>query len=105
MEQNNLVHIAHFCANCDIEYAFIQSLNNVGLIDIIILDNHKYFSADQLKDVERALRIHNELDVNLEGIDVIFNLIKQIDTLQNELTIANNRLKNNESQGKWIKFI
>lgn len=93
MEQNNLVHIAHFCANCDIEYAFIQSLNNVGLIDIVILDNHKYFSTDRLKDVERAIRIHHELDVNLEGIDVIFNLTKQIDTLQNELTMANNRLK------------
>jgi hypothetical protein len=93
MEHNNLVHIAHFCANCDIEYAFIQSLNSVGIIDIIIMDNHKYFSTDRLKDVERAVRIHHELDVNLEGIDVIFNLTKQINVLQNELKVANYRLK------------
>jgi hypothetical protein len=93
MEHNNLVHIAHFCANCDIEYAFIQSLNSVGIIDIIILDNHKYFSTDRLQDVERAVRIHHELDVNLEGIDVIFNLTKQINVLQNELKVANYRLK------------
>ena len=38
------------------------------------------------------IRLHYELGINLEGIDVIYNLLKQIDHLQSELEIAKNKL-------------
>ncbi|MGZ5191737.1 MAG: chaperone modulator CbpM [Flavisolibacter sp.] len=92
METNNLVLVEHFCSNSDVELSFINSLNDYGLIDVIILENKSYISNEQLKDVERAIRFYYELNINIEGIDVIFNLLKQINDLQQELTITKNQL-------------
>lgn len=92
METNNLVLVEQFCLSCDVETSFIHSLNGQGLIEIIVLENKQYFSNEQLKEVERAIRFHYELNINLEGIAVISNLLRQIEDLQQELTIAKNKL-------------
>ncbi len=93
METTNLVLVEQFCSNCDVEFSFINSLNDYGIIEIIILEDKKYISNEHLKDVERAIRFHYELNINIEGIDVISNLLKQIDDLQQELTATKNKLK------------
>ena len=41
--------------------------------------------------------MHQELDVTIEGIDVVFNLLQKIDALQKELTALKNRLNLYES--------
>ncbi len=92
METNNLVLIQQFCSSSDVEFSFLDSLNDHGLIEIIVLENKKYISTEQLKEVERAIRFHYELNINMEGIDVISNLLNQINDLQQELRIAKNKL-------------
>jgi len=92
MEKNNLILVEHFCANWNVELSFISSLSDIGLIEIIVLNEEKYISNEQLKELERATRFHHELNINIEGIDVIYNLLKQIDELQQELTIVKNKL-------------
>jgi hypothetical protein len=67
-------------------------LNDSGIIEIIVLDDKKYISNEQLKDLERATHFHHELNINLEGIEVIYNLLNQIKSLQEELNIAKNKL-------------
>ena len=92
MEANNLILIEQFCTNYEVEFSFINSLNEYGLIEIIVLDDKKYISNEQLKELERAIHFHYELNINMEGIDVIYNLIKQINELQQELNTARNKL-------------
>lgn len=92
METNNLILVETFCSNCEVEFSFIDSLHDHGIIEIIILDERKYISNDQLKEVERAIQFHYELNINLEGIDVISHLLNQIDELQKELKTAKNKL-------------
>ena len=92
MEINNLVLIEQFCSNCEVEFSFINSLNEYGLIEIIVLDDKKYISNEQLKELERAIHFHYELNINIEGIEVIYNLLKQMNDLQRELNIAKNKL-------------
>ncbi len=93
METSNLILIEQFCSNCDVEFSFITSLNDHGIIEIIVLEDKHYISPEQLKSIERAIRFHDELNINMEGIDAIFNLLKQIDDLQQELTSTKNKLK------------
>jgi len=92
METNNLILVDHFCANWNVEFSFINSLSDIGLIEIIMLNEEKYISNEQLKELERATRFHHELNINIEGIDVIYNLLKQIDELKQELLVARNKL-------------
>ena len=82
METNNLILIEQLCTHHNIEFSFINELQEFGLIEVIIIDNNKYLANEKIKDVEKMMRLHFELDINMEGIDAISNLLLQIDNLQ-----------------------
>ena len=60
---------------------------------IIIIEDNKYLANEKIKEVEKMMRLHFELDINMEGIDAISNLLQQIDNLQQELLNVKNKLK------------
>ena len=39
------------------------------------------------------MRLHFDLDINLEGVDAIYNLLKQVESLKEEITALHNRLR------------
>lgn len=98
METRDLILIEHFCANNEIEFSFIDSLQAFGLIEVIIHENNKYLAQEQLKEVEKMMRMHYDLDINMEGIDVIAHLLKRIHHLQDELRITQNKLRLYENE-------
>jgi hypothetical protein len=93
METKDLILIEQFCTYHAIDFSFINSLHEFGLIEVIELNDAKYLANEQLKDVEKMMRLHYELDINIEGIDAISNLLKQIDSLQRELIASQNKLR------------
>lgn len=97
METNNLILIEQLCIHHNIEFSFINTLQEFGLIEVIIIEDNKYIANEKIKDVEKMMRLHFELDINMEGIDAISNLLLQIDNLQKELISAKNKLRLYES--------
>jgi hypothetical protein len=92
MENQKLVLVETLCIHYELEASFFESLEEIGLI-ILIRENEKiYLPEERVTDLEKVLRLHKELDVNLEGIDVIFNLLGKVESLQTELTLAKQRL-------------
>lgn len=92
METKNLILIEQLCSHHNIEVSFINSLHEFGLIEIVVIEDNKYLSHEQLKDIEKMMRLHYELEINMQGIDAISNLLVQINNLQQELTVAKNKL-------------
>lgn len=92
METKNLILIEQLCSHHNIEVSFVNSLHEFGLIEIVVIEDNKYLSHEQLKDIEKMMRFHYELEINMEGIDAISNLLLKIDNLQQELTDAKNKL-------------
>jgi len=93
METRDLILIEHFCTNHEIEFSFIDSLHQFGLIEVIIYEDNKYLHQEQLNDVEKMMRMHYDLDINMEGIDVISHLLKRMNSLQKELMETQNKLR------------
>jgi len=93
MENDNLILIAKFCLHYNVEPSFITSLHDFGLISKVEIYDETYISVDEMRDVERMVRLHYDLGINLEGIDAIATLLKQITVLQDELMAARNSLK------------
>ncbi len=93
METRDLILIEHFCTNHDIEFSFIDSLQAFGLIEVVVHEDNKYLQQEQLKDVEKMMRMHYDLDINMEGIDVISHLLKRMNSLQKELIETQNKLR------------
>ncbi len=48
---------------------------------------------DKLKDLEKFIRLHYELDINTEGIDAIAQLLNRVENMQDEITRLKNRLR------------
>jgi chaperone modulatory protein CbpM len=92
MTTEKLITIQTFCANYDIEFSFINSLSEFGLIEITTINKIKYLHQNKINEIEKMIRLHNELGVNMEGIDVIYNLTEKIKILQKEIDYLKNRI-------------
>ena len=97
MNMKNLIPIHELCTHYEVEISFFSNLNEIGLIEIKTIEASQYIDSDSVYEIEKIVRMHQELDVNIEGIDVVFNLLQKIDTLQKELTALKNRLNLYES--------
>ena len=93
MVEQNLILIETLCVHYEIEVSFFNDLDNIGLIQIETIDQKLFIHEDKISRLEKMIRIHQELNVNIEGIDVVFNLLQKVDQLQSELISVNNRLK------------
>jgi hypothetical protein len=93
MIEQQLIPTKTICLHYNIEISFIDALTQIGLIDIEIIEKKQFIHQDQISNLEKMIRLHNELNVNLEGIDVVFNLLEKERALQHELTTLKNRLR------------
>ena len=93
MSSKNLIQIKQFCVYHEIENTFITELNNYGLVEIIIQEEEEYLQPEQLPAIEKMIRMHYDLKINLEGIDAIYHLLNKIEVLQQHLTSTQNKLR------------
>lgn len=93
MEPEQFIMAEKFCDSHEIELSFLSSLNEFGLIDIILIEEKKLIAESQLPKLEKLVRLHYDLQINLEGIDAIANLLERINGIQEENTILKNRLR------------
>ena len=91
--EEQLIPAREFCIHHQIEMSFIYSLREYGLVDVISNEGNEYLSADKLNELEKIIRLHYDLDVNMEGIDVILHLLKQLEDAEYELNYAKKQLK------------
>jgi hypothetical protein len=97
MNTENMILLQTVCSHYQVELSFFTHLSEIGLIEIEIIEQSPYIRENQIKDIERMIRMHHELEVNPEGIDVVFNLLQKIDRLEKDLITTRNRLKLYES--------
>ena len=89
----HLISTDDFCTHYKVEYAFISSLQQHGLIEITTIDEHSFIDHDHLKNVEKLVRLHYDLDINLEGIEAITYLLNRVKNMQEEIVTLKNRLR------------
>jgi hypothetical protein len=93
MTKENLIPANEFCTSHNIEISFIDSLNEEGMIEVTTVEETEYIHEDQLSKLEKIVRLYNDLDINLEGIETVIQLLNQINDLQDEITNLKNRLR------------
>ena len=93
MKSDNWILLQTLSSYYQIELSFFTNLGDLGLIEIEIMEQSPYIHENQVHNLERIIRLHNELEVNPEGIDVVINLLHKIEQLQNDLKTAQNRLR------------
>lgn len=92
MSNEDLIAADLFCASHNIEISFVQELSTAGLLEVTTIENAIFISDEQLPSLEKFVRLHYDMDINLEGLETIAHLLQQIKTMQQEMQTFKNRL-------------
>jgi hypothetical protein len=93
MQKEKLIAIDVFCARHEIEISFVSLLQQTGLIEIITSKETGFIHAEQLQLLEKFIRFHYEMNINLEGIEIINYMLQRMINLQEENISLRNRLR------------
>jgi len=92
MATTGLIAASEFCTYHHVEYHFINSLSEAGLIEVRVIDEGTYIPETELQKLERMARLHTELEINVAGIEAISHLLQRVEDIQEELRTLRNRL-------------
>ncbi len=93
MNSIEFIPIPHLCKQYRIEETFITELHEKGVLQLKIVEKTYCLHQDYMPVFEKIMRIHDDLHINIEGIDVILNLLDKIEELNNQLKKTQNRLR------------
>lgn len=93
MEIQEFIPIDIFCRQHGVEISFISSLHDFGLIETMKIQEAECIPVTQLGVAEKFVRLHDELHINLEGIDVVTHLLQKVKDMQDEIQCLKNRLR------------
>ncbi len=93
MEVTDLISITTFCKHYNVPATFIKDLKEYELIEIVVSNNDHFIKTTQINEVEKLMRLHFDLHINLEGLDAIYHLLQRLENMQNEITSLNNKLR------------
>jgi hypothetical protein len=102
MANENLIPADEFCVRYNAELSFITALHEYGLIEITTIEENFFIDTNELQKLEQFTRWHYELDINLEGIEVIENLLDRVKHLQDKITELQNKLRLYDMDSKRI---
>jgi hypothetical protein len=92
MKIENFIPLKTLVTHYKVELSFFSNLSELGLVEIQTVEQvHIYIKILFMKSKNDSM--HQELDVNIEGIDVVLIYCKKIETLQKELVEVKNRLR------------
>jgi len=93
MSDTNLIPTAAICTYHEVDFTFINSLSEAGLITFEVINKTSYIPLEELKKLETMIRLHNELEINLAGIEAINHLLDRIGQMQEEIRLLGNRVR------------
>lgn len=93
METKNLISVQLLCNHYNIPVSFIDALQEFQLVEIIVKNEGLYIHSEHIKELEKMMRLHYDLDINFEGVDAIYNLLNQVESLKEEITLLQNKLR------------
>lgn len=92
MNLNELIPTEELCARYRVEHRFIRSLDESGLLEVIRIEQREYVHCDKIGEFEKMHRLHYDLEINLEGLEAIYHLLRQVKKLQKKNQELRNRL-------------
>ncbi|MBL7733845.1 MAG: chaperone modulator CbpM [Chitinophagaceae bacterium] len=92
MEKAKKISVEQCCIYYQIETSFMQQLDEHGLIELKRSGKKAFITYEQLSDLEKFIRMHYDMEINLEGIEAITHLLNRMHRLQQEIKKLENEL-------------
>ena len=92
MEKTQKISVEQCCIYYQIETTFVQQLDEYGLIELKRSGKKQFINYEHLPDLEKFIRMHYDMAINLEGIEAITHLLNRMQHLQQEIKRLENEL-------------
>ena len=92
MQDEDKIVLDEFCISHQLEISFIRELEEYGLLEVITENQALFIPMHELPKLERMIRLHQELNINPEGLDAINHLLERIEALEKSIDEFRNRL-------------
>ena len=93
MRTENLITVNDFCVYHNVEYTFVDYLADAGLIKVVTVNKTQSIPLDEIRKLERLVRLHNELEINEPGIATINNLLQKLEDMEQEMSVLRSKLR------------
>lgn len=90
------IHIKDFCRGHNLEEEFIVQLQDYELIALKIIDEQQFIDIEELPKVEKLVRLHQDLHINIDGLEAIHYLLERTQRMSEELQTLKKRLRRQE---------
>src|SRR5690606_18857201 len=94
----NYIAIEEFCTHHGIQVTLIREFADFGLVQLQEQEQKAVLPAGEIEKLERLLRLHSELGINKEGLEIILNMRDQLLNLNSELETIRYRLQQLEKE-------
>jgi hypothetical protein len=91
MKTAELIAANDFCVYHNVEYKFITSLYEAGLVKVTIINETTFIPQTELQKLEKLISLY-ELDINIAGIEAISHMLERVEKLQEDMRYLKNRL-------------
>jgi chaperone modulatory protein CbpM len=99
MQPEDVILVEEYCLKYNIEHTFIFSLEDYGLIELVVVEEQKWIPIQQIQTIEKFSNLYYELNINLDGIDAISHLLQKVETMQEEIRLLKSQLRLYDAQG------
>lgn len=93
MAREKYILVSHYCKHAQIEDSFVQRLHEFGLITFEEKKNDYFIDEKDISEIERMFRLHNDLEINFEGLHAIKQMLKRIKKMEEEMDLLQKRLR------------
>ena len=92
MKKENYISIKTFCERHEVGESFVYSMCEYEILHVEQEKDEGMLHIEDLPLLEKMVRLHNELDINPEGIQAIYHLLGQVENLQQEVASLKKKL-------------
>ena len=92
MTPEALISAHEFFTYHQLDVGFMVTLEEQGVLQTITIGQVRYLHHDQLAPLERLIRLHRELAVHVEDLDIVAHLLERLEQTQAQVNQLQNRL-------------
>lgn len=93
MAREKYILVKHFCEQTHITHTFVKNLFEYGLVSYEEKEDAVFIDENDILEIERMFRLHHDLGINFEGLDVIKRMLERMQKLEKEMDNLQKRLR------------
>ncbi len=96
LDESLMISLTEISDACGVHCEFIVEMVNHGIVEPIETTQPWQFQSHSITRVQKALRLHQDLKINLAGIALSLQLLDEIDDMRVELATLRKHLLEEE---------